>query len=938
MTFQLRPLVRNLVVALVLAQPLLSAHADSAAASRYYEDGLKRFEQDDVAGAIVQLKNALQQDRNMLAAQLLLGRAYLLQGELGPAEVAFNEALRLGVDPAEVTVPLGEIYLLQGRHAELLERVRADRVIGAAQVQALSMRGRAQAATGALDEAQRSFADARALDPASPVPLIAEVPVLITAGRIDAARARADAAVALAPTSAAAHNMRASVAHATGALTEALADYSRALELDEKHVDARVARAGIQIDLGNEDQAAEDLARLAADVPTEPRANFLRALLAGRQGDRQAEAALLTEVARVVDTLPAEWLASQEQLLMAGGLAHYSAGQLEKARKYLDVLVTRYPRNAGARKLLAAVHLDGQDYARAQTLLESVLRESPGDAQALFLIGRVHLALGRNTRAVEALERAVAAGEQGVGALASLSQGLLRTGDRSAALAALTQAFDKLPEDFGLASGLATMRLRSGDVAGGLDAARRHLAAGKQEGPEALHLLGQMQAASGDFAAARKSFEAALLSQGEFLPAKVGLVRLDVRAGAFDQARRTLDPLLRVHRNDAGLMYEYAQLERRAGRLAEAERWAEKALAEATDNLQIGLMLIELRSAAGNREGAREVARALAARRPGDMVALAALAQTDIDAGDNRAAQQTLREMVRGAGFDTERLVRIGYMQLAAADPAGARYSADKALQPQPKDLGALVLATESAVAERNIPLAAGYLETLAAAHGDHFQRYRLAGDIARERGEYAEAARLFHEAMARAPSAALLYRLADAHVRQGAPAKAIAPVRAHLEKSPNDVAARELLAELLMRSGQPREARDAYEALRASGRATPAVLNNLANLLLQLGEGDPLAYANEALRMAPGDAEVMDTVGWVLASQQRYEEAVRYLRDARLRAPNNAEIRWHLAYVLSKMDRRAEAADELRAAVVMPGDFSWRSEASALLAELAGK
>ncbi|MDV7400134.1 hypothetical protein RZS08_52455, partial [Arthrospira platensis SPKY1] len=104
------------------------------------------------------------------------------------------------------------------------------------------------------------------------------------------------------------------------------------------------------------------------------------------------------------------------------------------------------------------------------------------------------------------------------------------------------------------------------------------------------------------------------------------LVRLDVRAGVFEEARRALDPLLRKHRQDAGLMYEYALLERRAGRPAEAERWAEKALAEATDSLQYGLTLIELRSAAGNRDGAREVARALAARRAGDLVALAALA------------------------------------------------------------------------------------------------------------------------------------------------------------------------------------------------------------------------------------------------------------------------------------------------------------------------
>ena len=64
----------------------------------------------------------------------------------------------------------------------------------------------------------------------------------------------------------------------------------------------------------------------------------------------------------------------------------------------------------------------------------------------------------------------------------------------------------------------------------------------------------------------------------------------------------------------------------------------------------------------------------------------------------------------------------------------------------------------------------------------------------------------------------------------------------------------------------------------------------------------------------------------------------MRYLRDARLRAPNNAEIRWHLAYVLAKMGRRGEAADELKAALAMPGEFSWRGEARALLAELGAK
>jgi hypothetical protein len=70
---------RNLLLALLLA--LMAGPGPGRAgpkqedAVRYYEDALTRFQRDDTAGAIVQLKNALQQDPRMLTARVLLGRA-----------------------------------------------------------------------------------------------------------------------------------------------------------------------------------------------------------------------------------------------------------------------------------------------------------------------------------------------------------------------------------------------------------------------------------------------------------------------------------------------------------------------------------------------------------------------------------------------------------------------------------------------------------------------------------------------------------------------------------------------------------------------------------------------------------------------------------------------------------------------------------------------
>ena len=65
----------------------IRAASKNEQASRYYEDALVRYEKKDFAGAIIQLKNALQQDANMLAAPVLLGRSFLEKGQPNSAEV-----------------------------------------------------------------------------------------------------------------------------------------------------------------------------------------------------------------------------------------------------------------------------------------------------------------------------------------------------------------------------------------------------------------------------------------------------------------------------------------------------------------------------------------------------------------------------------------------------------------------------------------------------------------------------------------------------------------------------------------------------------------------------------------------------------------------------------------------------------------------------------
>lgn len=923
--------ILRLAVLLPVIALAVPAHADTVAASRYYEDGLARFEKSDTAGAIIQLKNALQQDRNMLAAHLLLAKAYLAEGDVGPAEVEFREALRLGVSRAEVAVPLGQIYLLQGKPNTLIDSIPANGLPVVARLEVLVLRGKAYAALGKMAEATSSFSDARALDPASATPLVAEVPVLLAAGERDAARDAANRAVELAPSDPAAFNARASVAHAEGVLGEALKDYEHAIALQPDYVDARVARGGILIDLGRDAEARTDLEALANGAPTEPRVSYLLALLASRRGDSQAEALYLEEVARLVDVLPAEWIGGQEQILMVGALAHHAGRQYETARRYLDVLVVRFPRNLGARKLLGAVYVDSADYPQAISLLENVLRAQPDDPQALHLLGRAYLGMKRYAKATDLFEKAAALDHGDSRLQASLGFAHLGKGNAAAATRSLQLAFDKDQGELTLALPLANLYMRGGEARKALDIAQR-LNSALPDNPAALNLLGVVKGASADLVGARKAYVEALQKDPGFVSARLNLARVDVEEGRFAEARAAYADMVRANKRDATAMYEFALLERRAGRLEEALRWNEKAAAEQPSDVRIGLGLIEVLSARGDKVRAREVARALSARRNGDLSVLEALARTEIDVGAAKPAQQVLKEMTRLAEFDPALLVRIGYLQLAAGDFSAAAYSAQKALQGREGDAGAMILATEVALAAKDLEAAGKWVADLRSAHPANVRGLMLAGDLAFARTNYKAAAAAYQQALALTPTTELVLRQVGVFIAQGNTASGVPLLKNWVQAHAADDRARGALADLYAQRRDWSAAKVEYMKLVAKDSADGRAYNNLANVLIQLDDPAAVAMAEQAVARAPDDGNARDTLGWALARQQRYEAALPYLREARLRVPESAEIKWHLGYVLSRMGREAEARRELESALSNGRLFEGEQDARALL------
>ena len=922
-----------LLPALLGAFSPLVGYAAADKASIFYEDALKRFERQDMEGAVIQLKNSIQQDNKLLAAHMLLGRALSRQGDLKGAEAAFEEALKQGISRAEVALPLGRIYIALGNPTMAIDRFPVTGMPQSIQGAVLAMRGTAFSEMGNPREAARMFEEARRVDPNSAIPLIEEIPVLLQSGQKEKAREYAARAVKLAPSNAAAWNMQASVLHDALDMKAALEAYNKSLTLDSNHVDARVARAALLVDLKRDADAANDLEVLATTAPEEPRSAYLRAMLAVKKRDATSARKHFGEATHVLDTLPVAWIRNREQLLMLAALSHHGLGNLQKAREYLEILLSRNAKNEPARKLLAAIFVQMRDYARATPILEGLKAAYPDDPQIQYQLGRVYLEQKRFPLATDFLTKAVARlGTPEASRALAMSQ--IGQGRDDLGQATLEKVFSANPRDFEAGMTLATLYKRRNLPQKALQTAEAMVRL-VPTNPTLVNFLGTVKGANRDLKGARAAYEQVLARSPNFRPAILNLLKLDEAEGQFENGRKRIAQILAKEPGNVDVLYELGMLERSAGRNDAAFKHLKKASESPRRDTRAGLALIDMQLDLRQFDLVLASAKELASKFPDDLGAQVALARAQIAQGDRAGARSTLQGATRLAEFDADVQVLIGRLQMQADNPDGAAYNVQKALQGRPDDLQALVLSVDAEFRRKDTAKADAALKTLAAKYPDRVETALTIADVAMARGQFGAAIASYQTALAREDSWRCAGALARAYGAAGEFAKSVAFLEGWAKKYPNERLAIKTLAEMQFRAGQLQAARLSYERVFTFDPNDANALNNYANLLLRLNDPGALAPAEKAHKLEPGNSFYAGTLGWVLVQQGKVDAGLRHLRESRLRNPANAENRYHLAYALWKIGRKAEARDELNAAAASNPEMASREEFNRLRKDL---
>jgi spermidine synthase len=127
------------------------------------------------------------------------------------------------------------------------------------------------------------------------------------------------------------------------------------------------------------------------------------------------------------------------------------------------------------------------------------------------------------------------------------------------------------------------------------------------------------------------------------------------------------------------------------------------------------------------------------------------------------------------------------------------------------------------------------------------------------------------------------------------------------------------------------------YRAMVAQHPRDFLALNGLAYLLSESGQlSEAQRLAEEAVALAPRNGMILDTYGWILFSQKRFEDALDVLRRAASALPEHPVVLYHLGATYSALGNDRLARKHLEKALGVSSDFEGADEARRLL-RLAG-
>lgn len=909
-----------------------SAKVDQDAASQQglYDQALDEYANGNVNVAIIHVKNMLKEKPDHLPARLLFGNILLEYGELEAAQEQFQRAINLRVDPTLVLLPLANSLILQSKYKLLLDQVKTGNYRDDFNGQILSLRAKAYLGLQQIDDAHRTLLNANQLAPENIDVLLGLSSVALKRDDQVASTTWLAQAKVIAPENSMVWFYEGESFRRLRNVEKALASYQQALALNNDNISVLKSRAAIYLDTNELELARADITRVLAIQPEDPVGSLLRSVYLARTNQHKAARAILNDQNYKFSQLPDESVAQFAPLSLIHGVSQFLTGNFVEAKSSLTLFLAKNPSSIEARSMLAEIEASRSEHARVIKLLEFIEPQFLSEKSALVLMSAYFQQENylRTSTLPEQLNRNVAKSDS-IKRLQALA--LLQLGESRSALELLTGSAQESVKN---TLTLGYIYLQFGFFEKAQETAIALVDKGDNSLAE-LNFIGVAFKSVEEFNSAEEYFKRALDAVPQDVISLINLIKLYIEQNQWKSAANTLSTGLQSHPNNTDLITMQAQVLQHQGEYQRAIEIVSNVLSKDSTNLAMNYRLLNLYLMTNQPEQALEQIKIVNRLEPLSPVALVAKSKALLQLGNKTEAAKSLRVLYGLVTDEPKKLVDIGKLQAQAEDWIHLQRTVTRLSENFPET-------PELSLLKAHLMFASGEEEQAIALLNDvktqsnSVASQRLQRDYFARKGDLENASKYAEGAYLLAKSESDLRLWARYLWQQDNKQEALAVLERHLNKDLASWQLNRLYANLLEQYGDASEAIVQYQRVLEREPEDILSLNNLALLLSTNGDLTRAeTYGRKAVSLAPNEAKINDTLGWILVQQGKAESGLSFLRESYLRNTNNPTALYHMAIALEQTGRVNQSIESLEQALAISTSFNEADDARKKLAQL---
>ncbi len=917
---------RTLVSALVLAMLVSACGNESPEA--LMESAKTSLGKNDAKTAIIQIKNALQINPDLVEARFLLGTTLLTAGDAAAAEIELDKARRLKYSDDLVVPQIAKSWVMLGKFKKVTDDFSGVVLPSAGSMVSLNISlSKAYAAQGKADMAQKALEAALLVEPGNVDALIIKARYLAAKRNFVDALAVVDSVIEKNGENAEALKLKGDIVFFGKNDAEgALAQYRKSVSVKPDYIQGHAAILTLLMQNGKLDEAGRQLELLKKNAEKSPQTKYFETQLAYLKKDFVGAKASLQQLLKVV---PNDALVFQ----IAGGI-EYQLNSLIQAEVYLSKAVAAAPNLPLARRLLILTHLKMGQPAKALAVLTPALQQEPVDTALYSIAGEVFVQNGDFKKAAEYFEKSTKLDPKDGRKRTSLALLHMMGGD---ATSAFNELEDIASTDNGTSADLALIsaRLRRQEFSLALKAVNG-MEKKEPSNPLAPNLRGKIQVIQKDFSAARKSFDASLALNPLYFPAIVSLAELNVFEKKPEEAKKLFEGVLAKEPKSSQALLGLAGLKAgTGGKKEEVVELINKAIAANPEEVGPRIVLVNFYFRNKDNKAAFTAAQNAATALPNSLEVLDVLGRAQEAVGETNQAVSTYTKLASLQPLSTQPLMRLSEINVNAKNMDAAVQNLNKVLALKadflPAQRGLIFL---DVAAER-------YQNAIATARLMQRQRpkdvtgYVLEGDVNMAQKKWDGALTAYRLGLKETTSLEPSVKVHMAYVASDNKADADKYAASWVKDHPKDVKFLSYMADMSLSKKDFVGAEKLYLNILQIVPENAVAYNNLAWVAGQLKKGSALGYAEKANTLTPNQPAFMDTLAMLLADKGDYSRAIELQNKAIVLQPENNIFKLSLAKIYIKSGDKKQAQVLLDELLKLGDKFSEYAEVNAVIKTL---